>query len=394
MIKKITTILLSLILIITLTACQTSVQAFSQDRIFQDFSLEFLGEYQLPKTKFESTNVGGLSAITYDKSSDTFYALSDDRSQLSPARFYTLKINFDQSNESNPKIDNISINNVTFLKNNRGENYSKGTIDPEGITISPRNTLFISSEGIPSKNIPPFIREYSFSGELKNDIRIPQRFLENESDEEISNPRGVRENLGFEALTLKADSTLADDPFRLFAATEAGLSQDTTTVLQDNLQEEFDEQRERIRFLHYEIDSIGSPILVAEHLYLLEPSKNGVLYNGLTELVALNQPGYFLSLERTFGIRGAGAKIFQVAIGNATDTSRIDSLKGNLSQIQPLKKQLVLDLDSLGIELDNLEGAVFGPKFKDGSQSLILVSDDNFRDNQVNQFLLFRLIEK
>jgi hypothetical protein len=35
-----------------------------------------------------------------------------------------------------------------------------------------------------------------------------------------------------------------------------------------------------------------------------------------------------------------------------------------------------------------------GPRLADGSRSLILVSDDNFNPNQVNQFLLFRLKEK
>ena len=100
-----------------------------------------------------------------------------------------------------------------------------------------------------------------------------------------------------------------------------------------------------------------------------------------------------LSLERSFGFSGFGAKIFQVIIGNATDTSGIASLKGNLGQIEPLKKKLLLDLSELGIELDNLEGMTLGPVLPDGSRSLVLVSDDNFRDEQVSQFLLFRLVE-
>ena len=97
-----------------------------------------------------------------------------------------------------------------------------------------------------------------------------------------------------------------------------------------------------------------------------------------------------MSLERTFGFTGAGAKIFQVAIGNATDTSNIDSLKGDLTQIRPLKKQLLFDLQDLGFYLDNIEGMTFGPRLPDGSQSLILISDDNFNEEQITQFLLFR----
>jgi hypothetical protein len=45
----------------------------------------------------------------------------------------------------------------------------------------------------------------------------------------------------------------------------------------------------------------------------------------------------------------------------------------------------------LEIDLDNLEGLAFGPKLSDGSQTLLLVSDDNFSDLQITQFLLFKV---
>jgi hypothetical protein len=51
----------------------------------------------------------------------------------------------------------------------------------------------------------------------------------------------------------------------------------------------------------------------------------------------------------------------------------------------------VLDLSTLGIYLDNLEGMALGPRLPDGTQSLLLVSDDNFSNSQLTQFLLFRL---
>jgi hypothetical protein len=110
--------------------------------------------------------------------------------------------------------------------------------------------------------------------------------------------------------------------------------------------------------------------------------------------MALDPEGYFLSLERTFGFTGAGAKIFEVVTGNATDTSRIDSLAGNLGKVRSLNKKLILDLSELGIYLDNLEAMSLGPRLPDGSQSLLLVSDDNFNEDQITQFLLFRLVEK
>jgi len=109
------------------------------------------------------------------------------------------------------------------------------------------------------------------------------------------------------------------------------------------------------------------------------------------ELLALDQRGNFLSLERSASLDGFQAQIFEVAIDGATDTSRIASLRGNLDNTMPLSKRRILDLATLEISLDNLEGMTFGPYLPDGSRTLILVSDSNFREEQKTQFLWFRL---
>ena len=56
-----------------------------------------------------------------------------------------------------------------------------------------------------------------------------------------------------------------------------------------------------------------------------------------------------------------------------------------------MKKTLLLDLRTLGIPLDNVEGMTLGPKLPDGRRSLMLVSDNNFAASQFTQFLLFAL---
>ena len=48
-----------------------------------------------------------------------------------------------------------------------------------------------------------------------------------------------------------------------------------------------------------------------------------------------------------------------------------------------------MNLDALGIPLDNVEGMTFGPSLPDGRRSLILVSDNNFSPAAFTQFLLF-----
>ncbi|NEQ28195.1 MAG: esterase-like activity of phytase family protein, partial [Microcoleus sp. SIO2G3] len=190
---------------------------------------------------------------------------------------------------------------------------------------------------------------------------------------------------GFEALAINPGgySTAWLEPFRLFAATEDALAQDLNSD---------DSDRPRYsRFLHY---LIGDPqtTLISEHLYPIDPPPLGAVTNGLTELLVLDQGGHFLTLERSYGLTvGAGARTYQIATGGATDTSAIVRLPSDLDGINPIRKQLLLDLSTLGIPLDNLEGMAIGPQLSDRSISLILVSDDNFNDAQTTQLLLFRL---
>lgn len=376
--KSLFSLIIAGVIAIALSAC-TLPQISAQERLFLDLSLEFVGEAQLPKMEYEGTRVGGLSGITYDRDRNIFYAISDDRNN---ARFYTLNLTF-----SAGESPHIEVKNVTFLKDKTGNPYPKGAIDPEGIALSSQGTLLISSEGVPRRKIDPFIAEFDRqTGQYLKEIRLPSHFLPNQPIRKEDPPHGVQENLGFEALAIGISSLIPEDPYRVFTAPEFAL-------VQDNI-DPTPEVSPRIRLLHYVINPIGSPLLISENLYLLDPALEGVIANGLTELLALDREGFLLSLERTFDGIQAGAKLFQIATGGATDTSRIDSLRGESSTVVPLRKQLLLDLQDLGIILDNLEGMTFGARLPDGSPSLILVSDDNFSDRQVTQFLVFRFQER
>jgi hypothetical protein len=368
------------------TACSPSQARTAEQRTFLDLSLDFLGEYQLPKMTFKDTPVGGLSALTYDRQQNKFYALSDDRSEFAPARFYTLGLSLKRAETGEIGIDKVDVEDVTFITDENGKTYAKGSLDPEGIALSPKGTVFISSEGVPSQGIAPFIREFDRkTGQQQQSLQIPERYLPNDNTEEEQPPRGIQDNLGFESLTFELGSlgAAAGDPFRLFTATESALFQDSLPP--DS------EQGTRIRLMHYLIGNIARPMVVTEQVYLLDPAPSGATSNGLTELITVDTGGHFLSLERTYGLLGGGAKIYQVATSAATDTSGIATLKGDISRIDAVKKKLVLDLSTLGIYLDNLEGMTLGPRLPDGTKSLLLVSDDNFSDTQRTQFLLFRL---
>ena len=369
------------VLLMLLSGC-TLPRVSAEERLFLDLSLDFLSAYELPRTDFDATPVRGLSGLSYDRQRARFYALSDDRSEQAPARFYTLKLNLDSSDPQSPQIAGVEIEKVTTLSQTEGSAYSSGSLDPEGIALSPRQTVFIASEGVARDGIAPFIDEFELAtGRRRQQLLIPDRYLPQVVDDQ---PQGVQDNLGFEALTINPGgySTAWLEPFRLFAATEFALAQD---------QDLTDVNRPRYcRFLHYLIGDTQTTF-ISEHLYPIDPPPLGAAVNGLTELLVLNQAGHFLTLERSYGLGGAGAKIYQIATGGATDTSNLVRLPSDLDGIKPIRKQLLLDLGTLGIPLDNLEGMAIGPQLPDGSMSLVLVSDDNFNDAQMTQLLLFRL---
>ena len=370
-ISFLSTFLLSLLLLFA----NNDADVWAENKKFLNLDLEFLGEYQLTETAYQETKVGGLSGITYNSQKDEYYVISDDRSYYSPARFYTLKINIDEN-----KIEDIEIQNVTFLKDETGSNYPVSSIDTEGIALSPRNTLFISSEGFADKQIPPFIQEFDLQGNLLNTVKIPERYIPN-----VAEKKGIENNLGFESLTIKSNGWMNQEPFRLFTVTESALSQDIDLENPDTFN--------RSRLMHYVINPFGAPTLVAEHLYKLSTPSFGTLYHGIPDLLALPQEGCLLSIERSLGMNGYGVKVFQIVMANASDISSQSSLAGNIQNINPIQKKLLLDLGELNLQLDNLEGITLGPRLADGSRIIIMISDNNFADadKQKNQFLLFKL---
>jgi len=112
--------------------------------------------------------------------------------------------------------------------------------------------------------------------------------------------------------------------------------------------------------------------------------------NGLVELLALDNRGTLLALERSFSTGvGNAIKLFLVDTRHATDVAGVEALAG--AHYRPVEKTLLLDFDDLGLTLDNLEGMTLGPDLPDGRRSLVLVADDNFSATQVTQILAFGL---
>lgn len=364
---------LSIGLLLGITSCAIP-QVSAEDRLFLDLSVEAVDHVVLPMDEFEGTQLGGLSAIAYDRSRDRFYALSDDRQR---PRVYTLGLGL-----STTGITEVSIDAVTDLKDEAG-----GTIAPldaEGMVLTPGGSLIVSSEGSPKEQLPPLLQEFDLTtGQLKTTFRIPERYWLGVDDPTDGQTQGIQENIGFEALTISAPGGVYE-PYRLFVATEGPLYQDL------DIDPEIPFKN---RWLHYLIDpnfsELGQSTLLSEHLYLMDAAPLGAVVNGLSEILSIDVGGHFLGLERAFGLQGLSLKLYQLATGVATDISAIATLQGDTSGITPIRKQLVAALTPL--DPDNLEAMTLGPKLQDGRQSLIMVSDNNFDPRQKTQIWLFAL---
>src|SRR5919199_3345805 len=339
--------------------------------------VEFIGEVTFPTGyTFEGTQVGGLSGITYNPFKNVYYSISDDRSQFNPARFYTLSIDL-----SDGSLDNgdVTFKDVTTLRDENGNPFPLNSLDPEGIAFSERGTLFISSEGerTTTRLINPFINEFSLQGKQFEELPIPDKF---EPAGTGANDPGIRNNLAFESLAITPNQRY------LFTATENALVQDGPAATLTN--------GSPSRILQYDLQT-GQE--VGEFLYVTDPVADApnptgsFNTNGLVELLALDNNGTFLSLERSFSTGvGNSIKLYETSILGATNISNLDSVNG-VDVDAPARKRLLLDLGDLGITLDNLEGLALGPTLPDGRQSLIVVADNNFSDTQVTQILSFAI---
>jgi len=335
--------------------------------------LEYLGQAIIPTgTEFAGTTIGGLSSITYDAARDEFYALSDDQSLINPARFYTLRIDVSDGDLDNGDVHFVG---VTTLLAPDGAPYATASFDPEGFTLAKSGEFILTSEGIASRGIAPWVRRYAPDGTYLGDLDVPEAFTG------LSPTHGVRQNLAFEA------AAVAPDGRHLFVGMEGALLQDGLAATPAN--------GTLARVLRYNL-STGK--LDRQYIYAADPvaeppvPPTAFSVNGLVELLPYNTQ-FMLAMERSFsaGAPGTGntVKLYWASITGADNVNGLDSIGAWTGR--PMTKTLLLNLDELGIPLDNIEGMVLGPRLPDGRQSLIIVSDNNFAPVPAAQFLMFAI---
>ena len=339
-------------------------------------SIEFLGMVEFQTGfQFSGTEVGGLSSIDFDENRGAYYILSDDPSQINPARYYTASI--DVSDGSLDPGD-VTFQQVTFLKDENGSIFPPFSLDPEGLTLPHPGQLFITSEGfvLSEPPIDPFVNRFNLVGRQNRALEVPEKFLPN-----AERTKGIRHNLAFESLTSTPDERY------LYTATENALVQDGPPATLTN--------GSPARVLQYDL---GSKRPGAEFVYPVDPifaapvPPGAFAVNGLVELLALDNRGTFLSMERSFSV-GVGNRValFETTTGGATNVADIQALApsgGSPVSYQAMSKEFLLDFqDEFGLIPDNLEGLAFGPPLSDGRSLLIVISDNNFAAGQTTQFI-------
>lgn len=339
--------------------------------------LESLGQVVIPYNKpVKGTPIGGLSGLTYDDEEDLFYVISDDRSQHAGARFYTFRLEMDENDSL--RSDAIRWKDRIFLKTAEGKLYGKGTIDPEGITLGADGLIYISTEGDPRINIPPFINGYDRRGYLRRELTIPPAYW---SKNKMKESWGVRINRGFEGLATSPDGQ------KLYTAIENALEQDGPAADSST--------GSPLRLIEYNLSSgqVAHGFWYnTDPVFQLSGNRTGVAVNGLTDLLILDQKGHILTIERNF-VPGQGVRIqlYQVDLKGATDIKGIPNLQKATQSLHPVKKWFVADLADYNIMIDNFEGMTLGPELSGGGKLLLMVSDNNFSPAQQTIFTAFRI---
>lgn len=343
--------------------------------------VEFRGSVEVPSgTVVDGTTVGGLSGIAFDPASGSYLAVSDDRDAGADGtpRFY--EVGVDLGDGSLDEGD-ITLNGTTALTLPSGATLDAISPDPEGIAIGEAGELFISSERDFAGN--PAIYEFDAAGVLQGTLPVDSKFEPNPAG-----TNGVRDNLGFESLTISPERRT------LYTASESALVQDGEPATL--------ESGATARIVQYDF-ATGLP--EKEFVYEVGPIANAPVPadafadSGLVDLVALDERGTLLALERSFSTgaadRGYAVKLYKVETATATDVIDSDRLPASDDEgaPRPVGKELLLDFADLGIPLDNIEGMTLGPVLADGRQSLVIVSDDNFGafGPQANQFVTLAL---
>lgn len=341
--------------------------------------LRFIGDQNIATgEKFKETEIGGLSGLVFDQKKNKILAISDDRSAINDARFYEFELKLDEKSFS------LAPSELIILKNKEGKSFPKGSIDAEDIALL-NDDLLISTEGWINIEPPvnPEVYLFGRDGKLKNKLEVPAKFNPIKGKENVA---GIRDNLGLEAMTAARDGKSA------WVGTEEALYQDDRTS--------GPRYASVLRLVQYkDLKAVKEVAYQLEKVPGISIAGLTVGETGLVGLLAIDDSTFY-AVERSYMplVRKTVVRIFKFKItAQTTDISKMDSIKGK--KITTVEKELIANLEDYTTamsekfqSIDNIEGLCFGPKLANGHETLIMVSDNNFKKRQRTQFLAFEII--
>lgn len=346
--------------------------------------LKLVSSIEIPFDEtFQNTKVGGLSGIDYDTKNDLYYLICDDRSVFNDSRFYTAKINL-----SEDKIKSFAFQNVTYLKDETGKAYGNWnntpttSADPEDMRYNPKtNSLIWSSEGarVISTNKEvlqnPSLNFIDLKGDFIGNVTLPEN-LKMQKLEKGPRNNGTLEGITFDK-KFKTIYTNIEEP--LF---EDGNQANTSKGGLIRLYQFDAKTKKNTAQYGYQLEPIAR-----------EPNPKGTFaVNGVSAIQYYGK-NQLLVVERSYstGTQACTIKVFLCDLKKATNVKNYPYLQSQ--KLELASKKLVLNMDDLGIFIDNVEGLTLGPKLANGNPSIIFVSDNNFSDKQKTQVLVFELVK-
>ncbi|WP_431098671.1 esterase-like activity of phytase family protein [Polaromonas aquatica] len=350
--------------------------------------LRLIGESRIAhRLQFQGTTVGGLSGIDYDAASGLYYLVSDDGSNINPARFYTARIALGMNSLGPPELLG-----VTPLRQGDSSTYAAAlrgiqAPDPEAIRWrSDSQTLLWITEGHSLTGVAPELRESRADGTLVREFTLPAMF-------DFHLTRGPRINRALEGLALTPDGKTA------WIAMESAMRQDgpMPTVQAPGGPCRFTQidlaNAKVLRQIAYVPDAIPrAPVAPATQAD-----------NGVVEILMLDADR-MLVLERAYMAgwgpeRGNSLRLYLIDTRQGSDTLATPALQAGAWRAAD--KTLIADFSAFTgpgpgrrlERLDNTEGMAWGPVLPNGNRSLVFISDDNFSSRQISQWLAFEFLD-
>jgi hypothetical protein len=268
-----------------------------------------------------------LSGLAY-AGANQYYAVSD----APGAQLYELAIEIDPTN---------------------GHILTRSVVSPLALAAGSDLEGLVYARGggsvLASDEIGPAIRRYRLSdGAVLGSVTVPAIFAQ------------IRPNFSLESLSQRLAANPIDDA--LWTANEEALLVDgpLSTATTGTI----------VRLQRYD-DTLAPD---GQWAYVTDPYPGGPFLgqqrSGVADLLALEN-GELLVLERSFSDQLFRARIYQVDLAGATDTSALTSLATD--PFTPATKTLLWQIAGVA---QNYEGLAVGPALASGQRSLLLVSDD------------------